>query len=142
MPFMATYGASKAFVVSFTLALATELERTGVRAMVLCPGPVHTGFQASAGFVRPALPLAVLTARRTIEGAFAAYERGERVYTPGVVNGVQSLASRLLPRGVVTWAAARTMRRLGRAPARLPTKRGALGAEGHLMARSSSRGCR
>jgi short-subunit dehydrogenase len=123
VPFMATYGASKAFVVSFTLALATELEGTGVRAMALCPGPVHTGFQASAGFARAALPIAVLSARRTIEGALAAYERGERVYTPGVVNGVQSLASRLLPRGVVTWAAARAMRRLGRAPAKLPAKR-------------------
>jgi len=123
VPFMATYGATKAFVVSFTLALASELEGSGVHAMALCPGPVRTGFQAAAGFERAALPLAVLSAQRTVEGALAAYERGEPVYTPGVVNGVQLLASRLLPRGVVTWAAARTMRRLGRAPAKLPAKR-------------------
>ena len=123
VPYMATYGATKAFVVSFTLALASELEGTGVRAMALCPGPVHTGFQAAAGFTRAALPIAVLSAQRTIEGALAAYERGEQTHTPGVVNGVQSLAARLLPRGVVTWAAARTMRRLGRAPAKLPAKR-------------------
>jgi len=75
VPFMATYAASKAFVVSFTLALASELDGTGVRAMALCPGPVQTGFQAAAGFARPALPLAVLSTRKTIEGALAAYER-------------------------------------------------------------------
>lgn len=116
VPFMATYAATKAFVVSFTLALAAELESSGLRVMALCPGPVHTGFQAAAGFERPALPLAVLSPNRTIERALAAYERGERLYTPGLVNGVQSLAARVLPQGLVTWAAARTMRRLGRAP--------------------------
>lgn len=123
VPFMATYGASKAFVVSFTLALATELEGTGVRAMALCPGPVHTGFQAAAGFERPALPLAVLSPNATVERALAAYERGERVYTPGVVNGLQSIASRVLPRRVLTWATARTLERLGRVPGKLPAKR-------------------
>jgi uncharacterized protein len=123
VPFMATYAASKAFVVSFTLALAAELKGSGVRAMALCPGPVPTEFQAAAGFERPALPLAVLTANRTIESALAAYERGEQLHTPGLVNGVQSLAARVLPHRVVTWAAARTMRRLGRATAKLPAKR-------------------
>jgi short-subunit dehydrogenase len=122
VPFMATYSASKAFVLSFTLALAAELEGTGVRAMALCPGPVQTGFQAAAGFQRPALPFAVLTPNRTIRGALAAYERGEHVYTPGLVNGVQALAARVLPHGVLTWAATRTMRRLGRAPAKLTSK--------------------
>ena len=47
-PLMATYYASKAYVVSFTEALAVELEGTGVSVSVLCPGPVLTGFQASA----------------------------------------------------------------------------------------------
>ena len=122
VPFMATYSATKAFVVSFTLALAAELEGTGVRAMALCPGPVHTGFQAAAGFQRPALPFAVLSPNRTIRGALAAYERGEHIYTPGLVNGVQALAARVLPHGVLSWAVTRTMRRLGRAPAKLVAK--------------------
>jgi short-subunit dehydrogenase len=114
VPYMATYGATKAFVVSFTLALATELRGTGVRAMALCPGPVHTGFQAAAGFDRPAIPFAVLTPNRTIEPALEAYERGDHLFTPGLVNGMQSVASKFLPRGLLTWAARRQMERMGR----------------------------
>jgi short-subunit dehydrogenase len=116
VPYMATYAATKAFVISFTLALAAELEGSGVRAMALCPGPVLTGFQAAAGIPNPALPLAILSATRTVEGALEAYERGTRVYTPGVVNSMQSLASRVLPRTLVSWATRRTMHRLGRVP--------------------------
>jgi uncharacterized protein len=122
VPFMATYGATKAFVVSFTLALATELKGTGVRAMALCPGPVHTGFQAAAGFERPAIPFAVLTPNRTIEPALQAYERGDHLFTPGLVNGVQSVASKFLPRGLLAWATRKQMERLGRVP-KLENKR-------------------
>lgn len=49
-PFQAVYGASKAFVLSYTHALRAELRGTGVTATTLCPGPVHTGFGAQAGF--------------------------------------------------------------------------------------------
>jgi hypothetical protein len=48
-PFMATYYASKAFVLSFTEAIASELRGTGVTATVSCPGPIATGFGATAG---------------------------------------------------------------------------------------------
>ncbi|HWP06356.1 MAG TPA: SDR family oxidoreductase [Polyangiaceae bacterium] len=119
VPYMATYAATKAFVVSFTLGLATELEGSGVRVMALCPGPVRTGFQAAAGIERPGLPIAVLSAQRTVELALAAYARGERLFVPGVVNGLQVGAARLLPRGLTAWATKRTMQRLGRAPKRL-----------------------
>ena len=115
VPYMATYGATKAFVTSFTLALARELHATNVRVMALCPGPVRTGFQKVAGISRPGLPLAELTARTTVERGLSAYDRGESLYVPGVVNGAQSIAVKLLPRGLLGWAAARAMHRLGRA---------------------------
>lgn len=114
VPFMSTYGATKAFVVSFTLALAAELEGTGVSAMALCPGPVRTGFQAVAGLDRPGSALAELTPEKTVESALVAYARGERLFTPGLVNGVQAVASKLLPRSIVSWAAVRAMTKLGR----------------------------
>lgn len=114
VPFMATYSATKAFVLSFTLALAAELEGTGVSAMALCPGPVRTGFQAAAGLERPGSALAELSAEQTVERALAAYARGERLFTPGFVNGAQAVATKLLPRGLVTWAAVRAMNKLGR----------------------------
>lgn len=119
VPYMATYAATKAFVVSFTLALAAELEGSGVRAMALCPGPVRTGFQAAAGIQRPGLPIAVLTAQRTVAEALAAYVRGEHVFVPGLVNTLQVRAARLLPSALTAWATKRTMQRLGRAPKRL-----------------------
>jgi uncharacterized protein len=115
VPYMATYGASKAFVLSFTLALATELQGTGVTAMALCPGPVRTGFQAAAGIPRPGLRAAELSAVTTVERGIAAYERGERVFVPGFVNGAQRLGTALLPNRLLTWATARAMKRWGRA---------------------------
>jgi short-subunit dehydrogenase len=115
VPYMATYGATKAFVVSFTLALATELEGTGVKAMALCPGPMRTGFQAAAGIPRPGLRAAELTAVETVERGLAAYERGERLFVPGFVNGAQRVGTTLLPNRLLTWATARAMKRWGRA---------------------------
>jgi short-subunit dehydrogenase len=115
VPFMATYGATKAFVVSFTLALAEELKGTGVRALVLCPGPVLTGFQAAAGLARPGMKLAVLTAQKTVENGLAAYERGDRRHVPGLVNTLHSYGTRVAPERFVTWFTARAMRRWNRA---------------------------
>jgi short-subunit dehydrogenase len=54
-PFMSTYGATKAFVLSFTLALAEELRGSGVRILALCPGPVPTGFRAAANIPNSAV---------------------------------------------------------------------------------------
>lgn len=115
MPYMATYGATKAFVVSFTQALATELEGSGVRAMALCPGPVRTGFQAAAGIPRPGLRAAELSAVQTVERGLAAYERGDRLFVPGFVNTMQRAGTAVLPNRVLTWATARAMKKWGRA---------------------------
>lgn len=55
-PFGATYGASKAFVNSFSKALHTELAGHGVKVLALCPGFTHTRFQSSAGIARTPIP--------------------------------------------------------------------------------------
>jgi short-subunit dehydrogenase len=113
-PYMATYGATKAFVTSFSLALSAELRGSGVRMMALCPGPVPTGFRDAAGISGPVVALAELSAERTVERGLAAYERGKVLCVPGFVNGAQTLASKLFPRELVTWATVRAMRRGGR----------------------------
>ncbi|HEX6274976.1 MAG TPA: SDR family oxidoreductase [Polyangiaceae bacterium] len=114
VPYMATYGASKAFVLHYTLALAAELRGTCVRAMALCPGPVRTGFQEAAGIPSPGSRLAELTVRTTVGRALRAYERGDDRCVPGFVNTAQSVAVKLVPRGLVEWAAVRAMHRMGR----------------------------
>src|SRR5690606_2545664 len=50
LPGQAGYGASKAFVLSYTRSLGGELRGSGVSTTVLCPGPVDTGFGETAGF--------------------------------------------------------------------------------------------
>lgn len=114
-PFMSTYGATKAFVLSFTLALAEELRGTGVHALALCPGPVPTGFQAAASIPTGAvLSFAKLEAHTVVERALDAYERRVVIKTPGIVNSVQTLASKVFPRSLVVRAARLTMTKLGR----------------------------
>jgi short-subunit dehydrogenase len=114
-PFMSTYGASKAFVLSFTLALAEELRGTGVHALALCPGPVPTGFQAAASMSQSSVvSFASLDAHTVVERALDAYARRAVLKTPGLVNSVQTLASKMLPRALIVRAARLTMTRLGR----------------------------
>ncbi|HVJ15945.1 MAG TPA: SDR family oxidoreductase [Polyangiaceae bacterium] len=115
VPFMATYAASKAFVLSFSLALAAELKGSGVRVMALCPGPVPTGFQERAGIDRARMfRLAMLSSADTVELALAAYDKGKELFVPGRINRAQTLAAKLLPRPLLTWGALRASERMGR----------------------------
>lgn len=52
-PFLATYGATKAFVRNWSLALHEDLRGTGVRALAVCPGPTQSNFFKAAGFTHP-----------------------------------------------------------------------------------------
>lgn len=115
MPFMATYGASKAFVLSFSRALAEELRGTGVHVLALCPGPVPTGFQSVAGIEPGMERVAALSAEQTVARALAAYRKQRTVTVPGAVNQVQTTLSKLAPTAVLTRAIAGAMRRMGRA---------------------------
>jgi uncharacterized protein len=89
VPSQAVYGATKAFMLSFSEALASELRKTGVSATALCPGPVETEFTEVAAFKRPAseMPSFIWSspedvARAGLEGL----EKGKRVVIPGVGN--------------------------------------------------------
>jgi uncharacterized protein len=101
-PFMAVYAASKAYVVSFSDALAEELRGTGVRCSALCPGPVSTGFQATAGAgIAASQKRAILSAEETVRRGLAAYARNRPVFIPGGMNRLGTIGSWLLPRGMV-----------------------------------------
>jgi short-subunit dehydrogenase len=101
-PGMATYYASKAFVISFTEALRQELKQHGVRVTVLCPGPVQTEFQARAGF-RPGFDSAILdvsaadVARQGYRGLMA----NKRAVLPGLGIKAVPLMLRLFPRSFI-----------------------------------------
>jgi uncharacterized protein len=110
-PFMAVYYASKAFVNSFTEALSTELEGTGVTATVSCPGATATEFAQVAGNDKSRLFQAgMMGAREVAAHAYRAMLRGDAMAVPGFKNkmGLQSL--RFAPRRMVRNVAARLNR--------------------------------
>lgn len=102
VPYMATYGATKAFVLSFTEALSYELEGTGVHAMAVCPGPTVTEFQEVAGMRFGRLERAfTMTADEVVEIALRDMDRRRRISVTGWMNKLQVLAARFSPRGLV-----------------------------------------
>jgi short-subunit dehydrogenase len=101
-PFMAVYYASKAFVNSFTEALAVELHGTGVTATVSCPGATATEFAQVAGNDKSRLfQLGAMGARDVAAHAYRAMMRGDVMAIPGMKNklGLQSL--RFAPRSAL-----------------------------------------
>jgi short-subunit dehydrogenase len=101
-PHMAVYYASKAYVLSFSEALACELEPLGVRVTVLCPGPVKTEFQMRAGvYMKRPPPLLGRTPEQVAQAGYDGFMAGKRLVIPGFGNKVMSLVPRLLPRGTM-----------------------------------------
>jgi short-subunit dehydrogenase len=113
-PGMAVYYASKAYVLSFSEALHSELAPRGVRVTALCPGPVATEFQARAGIADGSFPaLLTVTAAAVAEQGYRALQDGRRVVVPGFGNKVITVLARMLPRGLVLAALQRRNRKRG-----------------------------
>jgi uncharacterized protein len=103
-PFMAVYYATKAYVLSFSEAIADELRDSGVTVTALCPGPTETGFAAAAQMADS--PLFKMTKpARSDAVARAGYEgmkRGKRIVIPGLRNKIMAQSVRISPRRMVT----------------------------------------
>jgi short-subunit dehydrogenase len=110
VPYFAAYAATKAFVRSFSEALAEEVEGRGVRVLCLCPGPTATGFFEVAGMA-PKMPrLRMASVEHVVDAALGGVDRGRRVVVPGLVNAVMARVTRFAPGRVVTRVGARVMR--------------------------------
>jgi short-subunit dehydrogenase len=103
LPGSAVYAASKAFVLSFSESLRTEVRDRGVSVTALCPGPVRTEFPEVAGMgdAEGRTPDVFWTspeevAREAVDGA----ARGKRVVVPGVLNRAGAIAGQHSPRAV------------------------------------------
>lgn len=111
LPFMATYGATKAFNFHHSLALRHELAPHGIKVLALCPGPTHTEF---AGVAR--VPGAWTDVRRdAVEDVVAqglrALQKNRAFVVPGVQSWLMSFASRILPVEFSTFLTRRIMYR-------------------------------
>lgn len=108
-PNFAAYGASKAFVLSFSEALALELENDGITVTAVCPGSTATGFHSVAGSERSLVARFMDTAETVAKEAYKTLLAGERVVVTGLVNKPLPLASRLLPRTLLARITSRLM---------------------------------
>jgi short-subunit dehydrogenase len=108
MPYMAVYGATKAFVLSFSEALWAEYRNRGVRVLALCPGPTESAFFARAGeasAVGPKVP-----AVDVVRDGLAAFAANRSFVVQGTRNYLVSLVSRWTPRQVTARLSERVMR--------------------------------
>jgi short-subunit dehydrogenase len=102
-PLMAVYYATKAYVLSFSEALANEVAGTGVTVTALCPGPTETGFASRAGSEQSRLFKGpTMDARTVAEIGYAGLMAGKPVVIPGLRNRILAFSVRLAPRRVVT----------------------------------------
>lgn len=102
-PYMAVYYATKAYVLSFSEAIAAETRGTGVTVTVLCPGATATGFQERAGVARSLLiRLGMADAARVAKAGIDGMFRGKTIVIPGTLNKLVAFSPRIAPRALVT----------------------------------------
>ena len=102
-PLMAVYYATKAYVLSFSEALAVELKGTGVTVTCLCPGPTDTEFAGTARMEGSRLfsLLKVMDPEDVARAGFEGLMKGEQVVIPGLGNRLLAESVRVTPRSVV-----------------------------------------
>ena len=103
-PLMAAYYASKAFLLSFSEAIANELEGTGVTVTALCPGPTATEFQERAKMQDSGLVKGkkIMDARTVAEAGYRGLMAGKTIVIPGLKNKLLAQSIRISPRNMVT----------------------------------------
>ena len=113
-PFNANYGATKAFVNSFTEAIHEELRGSGVRVQVLQPGFTHTEFQERAGIDTSNIPtVAWMEAGEVVDASLAALRRGDLVCVPGGMNKAVAAFSSAMPRALMRRISGAAAKRFG-----------------------------
>ncbi len=99
-PYFAVYGASKAFVINFTEALHKELEKAGVSATIISPGPTATGFTDKADMEDAKLyKSGVMNAKDVAVIGYKAMHKGKLHVIPGLRNKVMATLSSIMPSG-------------------------------------------
>ncbi|UCH83300.1 MAG: SDR family oxidoreductase, partial [Candidatus Latescibacterota bacterium] len=102
-PYMAIYYATKAFVTSFSEAIAVELRDTGVTVTAVCPGPTTTGFQKRAGNEDSNLNRShmMMDAATVAQIAYDGVKKNKSLVITGARNKLLASSSRLLPRALL-----------------------------------------
>lgn len=116
-PFIATYGASKAFLLHWGYALRHELRDSPVRVMSVCPGSTDTAFHDRAGFtIRGPSARFAQTPDEVVAEAFDALSKEKAHVVTGWTNKTMAKIAALLPWGMVTRLSGRVLSHLRRNP--------------------------
>jgi uncharacterized protein len=109
VPYMATYAATKAFVLSFSEALAEENRLHGIHVMALCPGVTETNFFEASEIDRPPMRT-IQTPEEVVDAALRGLARQKTVVISGWTNWLTIEAERFVPRSLVTKVAGKALR--------------------------------
>lgn len=109
LTYMSTYGATKAFLCSLSVALAAEVGPQGVLVLAHCPGPTSTEFHIAAGLPAKIDLLNSMTVERVVSQALRGAERGRTLVVNGAINSFLSQLSRMLPPPFVARVVARML---------------------------------
>jgi hypothetical protein len=111
-PYQATYGASKAFVLSFSQALWAETRGSGVTVSALCPGPTRTGFVDALGadVAHTAVYRHLVEPEPIVLAGLRALDRGRPVAVPGLRSRIMTNSARFVPGWIMALLAGRMLR--------------------------------
>ena len=112
LPYMAVYGSTKAFVISFSAALAQEYRKRGIRVLALCPGATSTSFFDVVGTEDAAIGRK-RTTHQVVATGLQALERGKSVAIDGGANTFLARTVKVLPFPLAAWSAEMAMRPRG-----------------------------
>lgn len=110
LPFMATYAATKAFVTSFSEAIAEEYRPYNIRVMALCPGSTDTPFFDNAGISEPYNAKGIQTPEEVVETAMKGLAKGKSTIVSGWKNYIVSRLARITPDPLVTKSVSKVLR--------------------------------
>lgn len=120
-PGMATYGATKAFLLHWSLALNEELRGTGVRVLAVCPGPTATNFSKAAGLTLPPLPDSLCeTSEQVVMASLRALAAGKSLVVSGTRNKLLAAFSAKVPKPLAARLAAKVIARHRPLPPKTP----------------------
>ncbi len=110
-PLNAIYCATKAYVLSFSEAIAEELDGTGVTVTALCPGATETEFAVRGEIEDVNLFQNMMSAADVAKAGYRAMKNNRRVIVPGWINKMMAMSSRMMPHRIVTRVAKNMMSR-------------------------------
>ncbi len=110
MPYMATYGSTKAFLLNFSLAVAAEAASKNVLVMAHCPGPTESEFHLVVGLNEKIPHIRSMSAEVVVEETLDAAARGSNLVINGFRNKLLAQVSRFLPRSWQAYAVERVLR--------------------------------